>query len=174
MMIKIPGMSDSWRKAASARAPVVTPSSWAMDTLISTGSNAIQAAIGALTQGPRGLPRRPPPNPRDALKGIARAAAPNPAGMFGQVAHGVMGALAMMPQQSLGALSVAPPVPSIPIAMPIPRPAAAPSVPEPVTSPRSQWAGDRKDDNRLMRNVGQDVRDRRIAHIVTGGIGAAL
>lgn len=172
-----------------------------MAELLSVGGNAIQTTLGALAQGPHGLPRRSPPNPRDALKGMARAAVPNLAGMAGgrlhQATAGGLGALAAIPQQAMGtlaglpqqavgalsgavapmmsALSVAPPMPSLPASMPISIPGAAPSIQEPATSPRGLGgAGERKDNNQPMRHVGQDVRDRRIAHIVTGGIGAAL
>lgn len=189
MMSLIPGTSESWRAAAADGATGGRPASGMMAGLLSAGGNAIQTTLGALAQGPQGLPRRSPPNPRDALKGAARAAVPNLAGMAGgilnQASAGGLGALAAIPQQAVGAmsgavapmmsaLSVAPPIPSLPASMPIPSPAAAPSIQEPATSPRNQGAGERKDDNRPVHHVGQDVRDRRIAHIVTGGIGAAL
>jgi hypothetical protein len=140
-----------------------------------------------MAQSWAGLPRhRPPKVGRAAVPGILGGLLADPLRQAGGAAldalHQRADGLVRQPALALsgamssvgGALSVVPPIPSLPSAMPIPRPAAAPSVPEPATSPRSQQAGERKDDNRPMRNVGQDVRDRRIAHIVTGGIGAAL
>jgi hypothetical protein len=71
-----------------------------------------------------------------------------------------------------GAVSTSPAIPSLPASPTIPSVAPSPSVAEP--SARSGGAGDKKDNNEQIPGVGQDVRDRRIAHIVTGGIGAAL
>lgn len=125
-----------------------------------------------------GLPRRDLPGfERAGLTGVVAGLLADPLRQAGGSAldalHQRTAGLIQSPSIG-GALSVVPPIPSLPAAMPIPSPAAAPSIQEPATSPRGQGAGERKDDNRPMRNVGQDVRDRRIAHIVTGGIGAAL
>lgn len=74
------------------------------------------------------------------------------------------------------ALSVSSPMPISAPSMSFPQFSAAPSIPEPITSASQTGLGKgkNKDDDKAQDSVGQDVRDRRIAHIVTGGIGAAV